>query len=231
MKTLHAIEPPKSLSRMAFEQLRESILNGEMKAGRLYQEMSLAKELNTSRTPVREGLLELASRGLVRFLPRKGVEVCLLDEDDVAELHEVRLVLEQHFVSKVSSNPSVYDFNDMKEALDQQRHFAGLPDVPAYLKANGRFHHVLSRMCGNRRMDVIYSRILDLIHLSGLQSLDRPERMEGTIDQHARLLEAMRSGDSSLALAVLVLHLKDSRAAALDGLEARRQGNAVPGSS
>ena len=90
MESLKAISQPKSLAKIAYAKLRSAILNGELRAGELYNEIAIAKQMGISRTPVRESLLELTSKGLVTFLPRRGVMIRSLSEEDLEELFELR---------------------------------------------------------------------------------------------------------------------------------------------
>ena len=66
---MRKIDKPKPLAKIALDALRHSILNNELTSDTIYNEKGLAQTLGISRTPVREALLELSSRRLVRFLP------------------------------------------------------------------------------------------------------------------------------------------------------------------
>ncbi|MCP4692711.1 MAG: GntR family transcriptional regulator, partial [Desulfobacterales bacterium] len=61
MAKLDALPKPRPLAKMAYEALKASITSGKLAPGEIYNEMALAKELNISRTPVREALLELST--------------------------------------------------------------------------------------------------------------------------------------------------------------------------
>ena len=102
MAKLRSINQPLPLAKMAYEALRDSILAGELISGEVYNEMALAKELGISRTPVREALLELSTRGLVSFLPRRGVIVKRYTKRDVEEIFELRKAIELAAVEKVA---------------------------------------------------------------------------------------------------------------------------------
>jgi len=84
----------KTRTQLVVEILREKILNGEIKAGQPLRQAALAEELNVSRIPVREALLQLEAEGLVAFEPHKGATATELDVDQVDELFELRAMLE-----------------------------------------------------------------------------------------------------------------------------------------
>ena len=219
MERLQAISPPKSLTQIACEELRASILNGEMRAGELYNEMAIAKQLGISRTPIREALLELSNKGMVTFLPRRGIVVRSLSEEDVEELFELRQVLESHFIVKISARPSNYDFSFLEKIIQKQKTAALQNNVPDYLRYNGAFHGTMAEMCKNQRMLDIYGAIVDLIRLLALQSLQNPMRMQGRlIPQHEAMLKAIKRGDTNRATDLLSIHLQESKQAALEGI-------------
>jgi DNA-binding GntR family transcriptional regulator len=81
----------------------------------------------------------------------------------------------------------------------------------------------MAEMCGNKRMVEIYGAIADLIRLLALQSMRNPMRMnDRLIPQHEAMLKALKSGDTSLATALLTIHLKESKQAALEGIKSTK---------
>src|SRR5260370_38119604 len=83
-----------SLSKVVREQIRGLILGGKLAPGERLVEDKLSAELGVSRVPVREALRSLAAEGLVRLLPRRGATVAEITPEIVAELVEVRALLE-----------------------------------------------------------------------------------------------------------------------------------------
>ncbi len=74
--TFAALEPLKapSLKEACVSRLEELILSGELKIGeRLPPERELAKRLGVSRPILHEALVEMATKGLVAIIPRKGI--------------------------------------------------------------------------------------------------------------------------------------------------------------
>lgn len=72
-----------SLRERVFKSIRESILRGEYKAGDPLRETVIAKQLNVSRTPVREAIRQLEFEGLVYSIPNKEMVVSGISEMDV----------------------------------------------------------------------------------------------------------------------------------------------------
>ena len=65
----------KSLTTTAYEQLEELIVTAELEPGAILSEATLVEQLGIGRTPIREALQKLEREGLIRIMPRKGIEV------------------------------------------------------------------------------------------------------------------------------------------------------------
>lgn len=99
MKSLE-INQPESLSKMAYNALRNMILDGHFRRGEIYSEMAFANELGISITPVRKALLELSSKDLITFMPRRGVIVNSFTDQDIEDVFELRKAIELAAVQK-----------------------------------------------------------------------------------------------------------------------------------
>jgi DNA-binding GntR family transcriptional regulator len=218
MPKLQPINQPESLAKIAYDALRESILTNKLKRDEIYTEMSLAKDLGISRTPVREALLELSSQGLVTFLPRKGVLVNRYTKQDVEEIFELRKAIELAAVEKVARNFKSHDFGKIEEVFQGQRKAAKKKDYLAYIQADRVFHTTLSEMTKNRRFVAIMENIRDMIHLMGIHALVAENRAEEVIAEHEKVLEAVRKGKPLEAREAMDYHLDQSKQAVAETL-------------
>ncbi|MCZ7664409.1 MAG: GntR family transcriptional regulator [Thermoleophilia bacterium] len=225
MNKIRAIDQPLSLTRLAYKRLRETILSGQLKAGEIYNEMALAREMGVSRTPVREALLELSSQGLVTFLPRKGVQVNYFDDRDVEEVFELRKLIELAAVEKAVVNGTAPDWDEVEEILQQSRRAAGKRDLEAFLQADRRFHHQLVEVSRNSRMHSILDNLRDLVQVMSYEAINRVERMDEVVSEHDQIMRALRAGKAIEARDAMATHLDRSERAVLD------QHRALMGSS
>src|SRR3954469_9906000 len=83
-----------SLSQTVSDQIRGRILDGRLRPGERLVEERLSAELGVSRVPVREALRSLSMEGLVRLERNRGATVTEITPELVAELVEVRTLLE-----------------------------------------------------------------------------------------------------------------------------------------
>ena len=85
----------KSLTTTAYEQLEELIVTAELEPGAILSEATLVEQLGIGRTPIREALQKLEREGLIRIMPRKGIEVTDLNPAKQLLMLELRRDLEK----------------------------------------------------------------------------------------------------------------------------------------
>ncbi|AFU97971.1 GntR family transcriptional regulator [Simiduia agarivorans] len=108
----------KTRTQIVVEAIRERILSGAIKAGEPLRQAALAEELNVSRIPVREALLQLEAEGLVRFEPHKGATATELNLNLVDELFELRALLEADLLKRAIPSLTDADFAAAEEKLE-----------------------------------------------------------------------------------------------------------------
>ena len=84
----------KTVTSSVVDILREKIISHEIEAGTPLRQNALADELNVSRIPVREALLQLEAEGLVEFAPHRGAVATRISVEEVNELFGLRAILE-----------------------------------------------------------------------------------------------------------------------------------------
>jgi len=82
------------LSERVFEEIQNSILNGDLAPGDPLPEIKLSEELGVSRTPVREAIGKLELEGLVRTIPNRGAMVVGISEKDIDDIFTIRMYVE-----------------------------------------------------------------------------------------------------------------------------------------
>ncbi len=188
-----------------------------MRPGEIYNEMALAKELEISRTPVREALLELAAHGLVTFLPRKGVRVNNFSRRDVREIFQIRKAIELFCVDRAAEEARGPDLEPLAAILEDHALALNKSDMRAFITSDRNFHTAFAELLNNERMLDILTNIRDQIQIMSLDALDRPSRAREVMDEHRSILEAVRQGDAEAARRALTEHLDKSREAVLAG--------------
>jgi len=214
--TMKSITQPLPLAKLSYEKIRNSILNGNLKAGEIYNEMKLAKELGISRTPVREALLELSVQGLVTFLPRRGIMVNYFTKRDLEEAFEFRKAIELAVMDKIIKHLDELNLNNIEKTINSQQKAAENGDRMAFLDADRFFHTTFAKLAGNRRMVIALENLRDITHLMGFEALAKSGRIYEVLDEHRRILELLRKGQGEEAKKAMADHLAHSMGAALN---------------
>ena len=127
--------------------LEEAILEGELKPGERLRAEALAQRFGTSRTPIREALLQLEGPGLVEVEPNRGAVVRTFDRDDVLDLYEIRALLE----------PARGRARRHRITADDVERLGALcadASVEEQIVANEAFHRIILEAAGSPRLDV-----------------------------------------------------------------------------
>ena len=96
MKEMESQTKP-SLKLQAYQYLKTKILNCEYRPNEFLNEQKLCAEMgNISRTPMRDALGRLEQEGLITILPKKGLMVSGITEEDVHSMFEMRLLVEPY---------------------------------------------------------------------------------------------------------------------------------------
>jgi DNA-binding GntR family transcriptional regulator len=202
-----------NLREEAVAVLRAAILGGELEPGSIHSAVGLAERLGVSPTPVREAMLELANSGLVEVLPNRGFRVTVVDNQDLDEIYELRMLLEVPAVGIVIDRASDEALDGLYEPLEELESAAGRNDVAGFLVADRTFHLALLALAGNRRLVEIISGLRDQTRIVGLRSLADEGALQATADEHRPILEALRARDTAEAERVMAMHVEHTRGA------------------
>src|SRR4051794_32659071 len=177
--------------------LEEAILEGELKPGERLRAEALAQRFGTSRTPIREALLQLEAHGLVEVEPNRGAVVKTFDRDDLRDLYEVRALIEPHAAARAATRID-------PEALAR---LELLCDEPDQLIANEEFHRIILAAARSPRL-IVAMRAGTGIPRAFRSAFWNDERQKAeSLMCHRRLVSAFRAADLVLAEATMRMHI------------------------
>lgn len=202
----------KTRTQLVVETLREKILSGEIKAGQPLRQAALADELNVSRIPVREALLQLEGEGLVAFEPHKGATATELNADQVDELFELRAMLEADLLACSLPNLTDEKLEEATQLLKRLDKALGKENAAnTWSELNSDYHNCLYSAANRPQTQ----DIVDTLN----KNADRYIRMHllwaGGISkaesEHNEILEHCKARNSEQAVALLKQHILGSR--------------------
>lgn len=127
----------------------KKIQSGEIISGDRLSEIELCKELNISRTPTREALLQLASEGLLEYVPRRGFTVNSFSEKEKMDLYAVVALIDAFAARLAVSNISEQNILEMNEYVDKMDVAIKYKNYSNYCEFQEGFHECYRKVCGN----------------------------------------------------------------------------------
>ena len=185
-----------SKANMVAESLREMIVTGEIKTGEVLRQRELAERFGVSQTPVREALRRLESEGLVSSDLHRGSIVAEVAFEDLEENFRIRAALESLSSRMAASNVTPEDIDDI-ERLHKEFAACSPKNRERAMELNKQFHFRIYE-CAHLPLLLSLTRLLWLALPKGTPSLAARPHQE-SVDQHERILEALRSGDKEKA--------------------------------
>jgi len=194
---------PQSLRDQIYAHLRDDIKRGALKPGTAINMDNLSRELNISKTPLREALIKLECQGFVEMLPRRGVKVRELSYGELKEYYEVIGFLESSVVfSSFDQLRSSSIIEKMKQSNSQQRILLNNQEFDRYYQLNLEFHDIFLTLSNNKTLQEIVVPLKKRLY-------DFPwHRLWGewekiNLDEHDKLIANIEGGDRLKAAAVL----------------------------
>ena len=223
MNTAQKLERPKSLTDLALESIRAQIVEGTLSLGEHLSEAALALSLGISKTPVREALLQLRTDGLVDIHPQRGTFVFRLDRDDVLQICRFREILEAAALGEAMARDRAGLIAELEANLKTPKSRRPLPELDA------EFHGIVIRRSGNSYLQSAYRLVEHKIHALRWRLPKHNEQISTCQENHALIVERMRSGNVGPAQTLLRQHIRETQAAYLQAGAQRTAGPAWRG--
>ena len=196
------------LRDVVFQTLRKAIITGKLSPGERLMEISLAKELGVSRTPVREAIRKLELEGLVVMVPRKGARVAGITEDNLQDVMEVRSALEEFAVilacrriDEEGKAAMIKAHEDFKEAVDSNA------DMQELIKRDEEFHDSIFFATKNSHLFHLINSLRDQFYRYRMAYVKGTDIRDHLVTEHEALMNAIFHQDEEMAKGVMNSHI------------------------
>ncbi|MEU6843487.1 GntR family transcriptional regulator [Streptomyces sp. NPDC046716] len=188
-----------SVRGQVLEALRAALLSGELAPGEVYSAPVLGERFGVSATPVREAMQLLAREGAVEVVPNRGFRVAERSARELAELAEVRALIEVPVVLRLARAVPVGRWASLRGAAEETVAAAACGDVARYAEVDRAFHRALLGLGGNEELVRVADDLRRRIVWSACDlAVDAGE--------HVSLLDALESQDAASLHHVLDSH-------------------------
>jgi len=196
-----------SAAHHAYVFVKERLLDGRFASGTLLSENEIARQLEISRTPVRQAFLQLETEEILELYPRRGALVKPVSTSDAYDVLEVRLLVETHCAERAARRGASLAAAFRDSLAEQERTLE--TGGTGFAVADRQFHRLIVAANENR----ILMRQYDALR-------DRQQRMLATaialdetlivqfIAEHRQIAGAIERGDGRAAADLVTAHLR-----------------------
>ena len=215
-----------------YEQLKEKILNGELKPGdKLPSERAMMDMLHRSRPSVREALRMLERGGFIRIVPgsrgalilepnTNGIEQSLsnlmrskkITTKEMADYRRINDVVVSEWAAKRRTEEDIAAIDVLLEKAEQS-----LGDYRRFVALDPEFHYLIAQAAKNE-VACIMTQVLSAsmqeslnVRMEQLSEAERKNRCEKILRLHKAIAQAIAAGDSVKAKEMTSKHLDDMR--------------------
>lgn len=193
-----------SASEVITKHLREAIVAGHFAEDEPIRQDDIAKLFNVSKIPVREALKRLEAEGLVMFQRNKGAVVTRISEPELAQMFEVRILLEDKVLRLAIPNMSEETFTRAERICDE---FIGEDNIGRWAELNWELHACLYEPAQRPFLVGLIRSIHDKLERYLRLQMSLSEGKDRADHEHREIIAACRARDVERAVTLLDEHI------------------------
>ncbi|MDD4365250.1 MAG: GntR family transcriptional regulator [Synergistales bacterium] len=194
-----------------YHELRNQIIMKKLRAGQRLPEAAIARQLNVSRTPVREALRRLANEGMVQLVPNGGARLLAPTRQEIEGTYEIRAHLECLAVRKAASRITPLQLCRLEEQIQLEEQSFAARDLEAYLEINNAFHCIIAEASGNVVLADYVENVLSRTYVFMVfYETFFDFETNPSLDEHRVILKALAARDEEEAVRLMREHLNIS---------------------
>jgi len=205
------IKNTKSIRQKIYDHLREQLLSGEIPPHQHLVETKIAKEIGTSRTPVREALHNLELEGLIESIPRVGYVVKSVKEAEVEEICEIRKAIEEVATRWAIEKAPQRLVEELRKNISISEEKAIHGDPKSFIDLDAQFHEIITKMSGSKRLQELAQTLRRHMLRYRIKSIYLMDNVLRAIGGHKGILEAIEKGDLEEVNRAIRVHLEQSK--------------------
>ncbi|MEE9254788.1 MAG: GntR family transcriptional regulator [Pseudomonadales bacterium] len=203
-----------TLAEQVLERIQAAIVAGALPPGSKISEPEFARSFGVSRGPLREAIRRLEARRLVEFVPHIGARVTSLTVEQLSDIYQVREGLEGMAARLAAERMEPGEVDALAALLERHAASPELSAGTGYFQPeyDSDFHYRIAHASRNEVLAQLLGQ--DLYHLVRMYRHrfsayeGRPQR---ALEEHRRIVAAIRDGDGELAEILMRRHIAGAR--------------------
>jgi DNA-binding GntR family transcriptional regulator len=205
------IEYPPLIRSQIYERIKQEILLGNVSPGSRVLEGRLAKELNVSRTPVREALHVLEMEGFLESFPRVGYRVRQITWEEAIEINEIRAVLEPLAARKAIESEDQTYLDALEQVLIRSEAVAEQEELNSFLQYDTKFDEIIIKASDMKALLDIWATLRHRLRFYRMGAQSSVETRLRSIKGHRRIFKYLKAKDKEGVKKAIREHLEDSK--------------------
>ncbi|MBW7476118.1 GntR family transcriptional regulator [Paenibacillus oenotherae] len=183
------------LKDIAYDAIKERILDERFEPGRFLSERELIELLEMSKTPIKSALTRLETEGFVTVSSKQGIIINDLTLNRIVDIYDLRLALETFNIQAIVGRLTQEQGGLLLDNLRETEEIVGQLDIKAFARADHQFHLLLCRFAGNQEIYRVLLNYQDHLLRITLRHLRKdPSRMVGFYQDHVSIYELLAEG-------------------------------------
>lgn len=192
------------------EYLYDLILEGTLTPGDQVKESALSIEMGISRAPIREGLKELISNGIIEYRPQVGNFIIQLSPKEIADAYITRGVLEGYAIGTTHDQFSEEEIEELSGMAKMMEKYARKNNRKMVVKTGDDFHNLLISKNNNIQLIEYTHRLSLKLHILFFKHWPKLYSQEEIGNRHQRIVDALKSRDTSQVEQVIRDHYTET---------------------
>lgn len=210
--------PGMSSNSVAYEEIKQRILDMTYKMRQPLTEEMLAQEINLSRTPIRQALQRLESEGFVEIIPYHGCRVCELTIDDIHEIYAIRSELEGLCAFQTAERINQPNMDKLMQYWEDSVLLWDEGKLDDSVKIGAHIHDLCIQIGGGRRIRQILANLGEQIKRLDILSSRLPGRLKQSNEEHKQIVDALAERDGVRAQQLMREHILGTQKDMINGI-------------
>jgi DNA-binding GntR family transcriptional regulator len=187
--------------------VRQAILSGELEAGSVVSQLSMAKRLGVTRTPLREALRLLQREGLIEARSNRRVRIAPFSTEDLEQMYALRITVEALALRLTVPGMTDRDVDELERCLAAMETFEERRDAAGWEEPHRAFHRALGAGAGSRIVGLLDELNDHAVRYRRIYLSAEPIAWSLAPRDHAAILDGVRERDEAVAAERLARHL------------------------
>jgi DNA-binding GntR family transcriptional regulator len=214
----------KTLNEIIYEDLKDKVVRGEILLSQRLQEDNLAKDYETSRTPIRDALRKLEQENIVEKLPYGGYRIREVDVEEIEEIFGIRGVLESYAASLATQKITEIELQEIEDILIKSQKAIDLEDYDAFIALDSEFHNRLYKASRSDHLLRILQNLWDYFIRFRKISFYAKLTMELSLKDHRMIIQSIKEGNRKAVESIVKEHVNRALSNQKKGLK-KKKGN------